>query len=258
MRHLPVLLMFSIPFMVFFLLGCYHPKTAPEYFSSENLTPQAENTAYGKSAITTKIKTATATAVVRGRVKQALSTRLGDEFCVLVLTPNEKNTLHVYKLEHNLLNEVWCGIPASLRPWKIQVADVDGDGSNDIAVGVLKKARFHPVIAKRIFVYGWDGRDVYPKWLGSRLSRPFTDFILADFGQGKVKLIAIEITKDKSNELAVYGWDEFGFTCEWRGVRANELRDLRILDGSIYVKMQNHEQSFLWNGRALEPKEVKS
>ena len=197
----------------------------------------------------------------RTHAVQEVSGKLGGKECAAVLTPGAEETLVLYEVTARGRREMWRGIPRSLNPWKIQIADVDGDGEEEIAVGVYKKARFHPVMAKRLFVYGWDGRDAYPKWLGSRLSRPFKDFTFADSGDG-TKLIAIEETKDGWNELAVYRWDGFGFTREWTGCRARQLSDLSVRASpggqTITVKEGPSTRTYAWNGNALELKEADS
>lgn len=40
-----------------------------------------------------------------------------------------------------------------LNPRKVQTADVDGDGRKENSLGVYKESPFHPVMAKRPFLY---------------------------------------------------------------------------------------------------------
>jgi len=99
-----------------------------------------------------------------------------------------------------------------LNPWKIQTCDVDGDGRLEIAMGVYKEANFHPVMAKRPFLYHWNGEDIVPVWRGSRLSRPFDDYIFLDLNaDGKDELIAIEILSEGKKLINAYSWKGFGF-----------------------------------------------
>jgi len=107
--------------------------------------------------------------------KQILLTKLDGKPCAIVLLA--VGGVRIYEVKSGGLQQIWTGLER-LNPWKVQAADVDGDGKVEIGIGVYKKARFHPVMAKRPFIYGWDGKTLYPKWLGSRLSRPFTDFVL--------------------------------------------------------------------------------
>lgn len=99
-----------------------------------------------------------------------------------------------------------------LNPWKIQACEVDGDGRLEIALGVYKEANFHPVMAKRPFLYHWNGEDIVPVWRGSRLSRPFDDYIFLDLdADGKDELTAIEMLPDGKRLINAYKWSGFGF-----------------------------------------------
>jgi len=114
----------------------------------------------------------------------------------------------------------------ALKPWKVQVADVDGDGENEISVGVYKTAEFHPVMAKRPFIYSWNEGVLSPKWLGSRLSRPFDDYIFCDIDEdGMEELISIELLPNGRKVINSYKWKGFGF----EGVA--ESRDFQEITG---------------------------
>jgi hypothetical protein len=105
--------------------------------------------------------------------------------------------------------KVWEGV--RLNPWKVAVPDVDGDGKHEVAVGVYKKSRFDPVMAKRLFIYKFEANKLLPKWLGSRLGRRFTDFRFTDLNKdGKDELIANEYD-DKWRYESTYRWNGFGF-----------------------------------------------
>ncbi|HEX8173791.1 MAG TPA: VCBS repeat-containing protein [Pyrinomonadaceae bacterium] len=112
---------------------------------------------------------------------------------------------------------LWRGVPARWKPWRLMVADVDGDGRREIAVGVYKSTRFFPKPHNCLFLYSWDGRTASKKWLGSSLSRPFIDFTFADLdGDREEELAAIEMKRDGRLCLAVYSWNGFGFTLDWQ------------------------------------------
>lgn len=111
---------------------------------------------------------------------------------------------------------LWEGVHGRWRPWKLTIADVDGDGRKEIVVGVFKATKFIPRPHNCIFIYDWDGRRAAPKWLGSTLSRPFTDFGFADTnGDGRDELYAVETRRDSRQALAAYSWNGFGFTQDW-------------------------------------------
>lgn len=101
---------------------------------------------------------------------------------------------------------------SELNPWKVQTCDVNGDGRKEIALGVYKKTAFHPVMAKRPFLYNWNQKDIAPMWRGSRLSRPFDDYIYLDMdADGKDELFSAERLSDGKAVVNEYRWEGFGF-----------------------------------------------
>ena len=123
-----------------------------------------------------------------------------------------------------------------LNPWKVRIADVDGDGEREIVAGVWKKSPKDQVMAKRVFVYSWNGERMLPKWLGSRLSRRFDDFTMADVNDdGWDELVALETAPGGKHRVSVYRWRCFGF--DWLGCsdEVEGLTGLRAVDGKLSV-----------------------
>jgi hypothetical protein len=150
---------------------------------------------------------------------------------------------------HGRLITVWR--QPNLNPWKLQIGDVDGDRHKEIVVGVWKKSRYDPVMAKRAFVYSWDGTRLLPKWLGSRLSRRFTDFVLCPMDKdGKTELIALEEAPGGANYITAYRWRAFGF--DWIG-RVGPVRGvtgISVKNGFVIVSTKRDTQAFvLVNGK---------
>lgn len=134
-------------------------------------------------------------------------------FCILGTDGDSYGKrIAVYRLKAGEIREIYYG-EERYNPWKVLLADVDGDRQIDICVGVWKKTFFDPEYDNRLFVYDWDDERLFPKWLGSRLSSPFEDYDFSDIdGDGKIELIALEIQQNGLKRVMSYKWQSFGFT----------------------------------------------
>lgn len=99
-----------------------------------------------------------------------------------------------------------------LNDWKLpypvyqfQTGDVDGNGSIDAIVGVIKSTRFFPEKARRIFIFKEVNKKARPMWLGSKLGGILEDFRFID---GKIR--ALESTTDSLYVVSDYVWGGFG------------------------------------------------
>ena len=99
-----------------------------------------------------------------------------------------------------------------LGDWKLPypvyrfcTGDVDGDGSMDALVGVIKKTRFHREEGRRIFIFKQVDGHVRPLWLGSRLGAELVDF---RFANGCIR--ALETNGKGRYAVIDYVWKDFG------------------------------------------------
>lgn len=129
-----------------------------------------------------------------------------------------------------------------MNPWKLQVVDVDGDRKLEVVVGVWKKSPKDPVMAKRVFVYSWDGQRLVPKWLSSRLARRFDDFALADVDKdGWAELFALEKMPGGKHRVSEYRWRSFGFDWVSSTKSISGATSLRSAAGGIEVLRERHK-----------------
>lgn len=100
--------------------------------------------------------------------------------------------------------------------YQFQTGDVDGDGSMDAMVGVIKKTRFYP-LGKRLFIFKQIDASpprklVRPMWLGSKLGGTLEDFryVAPAEGDSMGRIRALESTADSLYAVSDYKWGGFG------------------------------------------------
>lgn len=151
----------------------------------------------------------------------------------------------IYSMEEDI-SEIFRTDFAAFNPWKITIGDVDGDGMDDISIGVYKESPLHPVMAKRPFIYNFIDGDLKPLWRGSRLSKPFTDYDFIDIdGDGIDELISIEILSDDRRLINTYKWKGFGFEGYMESMDFEDLTDLKIDEDKAYVQVSEGKDSYL-------------
>lgn len=134
---------------------------------------------------------------------------------------------------------------SELKPWKIALGDVVGDGKSEISIGVYKKTPYHQEMDKRPFIYYYEDDRLLPKWRGSRLSKPFTDYNFADIDEDGIdELISIEILQNEKKVINTYKWKGFGFEGFLQSEGFDDIKDLTIEAEEVYVKIKDKEDEF--------------
>ena len=122
----------------------------------------------------------------------------------------------------------WLGVKGGSKSdeWRLahpvyqfQTGDVDGDGSEDAMVGVIKKTRYYPM-GRRLFIFkqidGSTRKLVRPIWLGSKLGGILEDFRFVAPAEGDSigRIRALESTTDSLYVVSDYKWSGFGMKFE--------------------------------------------
>jgi hypothetical protein len=101
---------------------------------------------------------------------------------------------------------------AALLPYPVyqmQAGDIDGDGKQDVCIGVIKQTHFDPVVKKRLFIYRLDEGTLRPLWLGSRLWNALQSFKIVHRGH-EDHIAAVEQCSTGRFIDAEYRWKGFG------------------------------------------------
>lgn len=99
--------------------------------------------------------------------------------------------------------------------YRFCMGDIDGNGTDEALVGVVKSTRFYPSPARRIFVFKNHRGHIRPMWLGSKLGGELVDFRL---NGNRVR--SFERAPDGSYFVAEYQWRSFGLKFEHYVVKA--------------------------------------
>jgi hypothetical protein len=102
--------------------------------------------------------------------------------------------------------------------WWAAPADLDGDGVDEIVLGIWSRTPRHdePEPHRAIWVVAWNGRELVPLWRGSALARPLADAFVADLDRdGRAELLTLE-RAGAGCVLAAYAWNGFGFAGQAR------------------------------------------
>ena len=160
-----------------------------------------------------------------------------------------------YELRKENDSLYWLGVKGGSKSdeWRLahpvyqfQTGDVDGDGSEDAIVGVIKKTRYYPM-GRRLFIFKQiEGREgaqrrirppltpptqegkqaqevssyprklVRPMWLGSKLGGILEDFrfVAPAEGDSMGRIRALESTTDSLYVVSDYKWSGFGMKFE--------------------------------------------
>jgi hypothetical protein len=101
---------------------------------------------------------------------------------------------------------------SGLMPWKLRLADIDGDDEKELLTAVRKTTFYDKEEKNRLFVFNYTDGLLVKKWTGSDIAGSWEDFITGDLVNTKgEELIFITKTKEGQERLLIYHWFDFGF-----------------------------------------------
>ena len=133
------------------------------------------------------------------------------------------DSLYLLTLTTDSMSHQWT-LPYPV--YRMETGDVDGNGTIEALVGVIKATRFYPEKGRRLFIFKNYQGLVRPMWLGSKLGG-----ILQDFHYHKGCVRSLETNVKGKYTVAEYRWDDFGLAFERFLIRdADEAEARRIFE----------------------------
>jgi hypothetical protein len=99
----------------------------------------------------------------------------------------------------------------SLKPWKIELADIDGDGIKEILTAIYKKTHFDRKEKNRMFIFNYTDGKLVKKWTGSDIAGAWKNFSVYDILPMKGSELIFIRKSDNGERISVYYWFDFGF-----------------------------------------------
>lgn len=117
-----------------------------------------------------------------------------------------------------------------LKPWKIELGDIDGNGEQEILIAVHKTTHFDPIEKNRMFIFNYSEGKLRKKWTGSQIAGVWKDFYVGDMlSIPGNELIFIEQMEDQRERISIYYWFDFGFVLLAESEPYNNIHDLAVI-----------------------------
>ena len=118
----------------------------------------------------------------------------------------------VFERKANTWERVYENDFKNLMPWKVELADIDGDSISEILIVLIKTTPFDKELKNRIFIFNYNDGILSRKWTGSKIAGRWKEFypmeLLSTPGQ---ELVFIEHAEEEKEKISIYSWFDFGF-----------------------------------------------
>lgn len=126
----------------------------------------------------------------------------------LTSVKKEGTRLRLYKAKKLVDWKTFTDSVASLT-----IVDIDNDGNEDIAVGIVKSSRWSNVKSLKMHLYKVQSDRILPLWRSSKLTSNLIDFCFIRTS-GRNSACVIERLPDASYNLIMFQWKYFGLVFE--------------------------------------------
>jgi len=158
---------------------------------------------------------------------------------------NHGRNIIIYDIEHkeNKVNlmEIYKNDLTLIKPWKLEICNIDGDSEPEIFIAVQKTTRYYKELTNRPFFFNFKDGILVKKWTGSKVRYPFRDVYFKDInGNGRDEFIVIEKIDSGGYTIAIYYWFGFGFILQGESMVYDEIRliDFEGTGDDFFIKAQ--------------------
>lgn len=136
------------------------------------------------------------------------------------------------------LEKIYFSDFSNLKPWEIEVCEIDGDGIQDIFVGVHKTTFYYPEKDNRPFFFNFKEGQLVKKWTGSKLRHPFEDVCFVDLLGDATDMLAVVEKYEEKHIITLYRWFGFGFIIIGESKSFNYVNNIFAIDieGKEYIR----------------------
>lgn len=143
------------------------------------------------------------------------------------------------------VKKIYSNNLSKIKPWMIEICEIDGDGIKDIFIGAYKSTPYYPKEENRPFFFNFVQGKLVKKWTGSKVRHPFVKVCFIDItGDLNQEFVVVESTENGKNVVAVYNWFGFGFIILGESMEYSHIIDIDVIKigGKEYILIEIEEE----------------
>jgi hypothetical protein len=135
------------------------------------------------------------------------------------------------------IEELYRNHISAIKPWKIDICELDNDGILEIFIAANKATHYYPEVENRPFFFNFIDGMLVKKWTGSKVRAPFSNVYFFDItGNKSDEFIVIErvneIGEPEQYVIAMYYWFGFGFILQAESPMYDAINSISmVIDG---------------------------